>query len=225
MSSDPVSSTAYNTSAPPRANLPVSKGQLLACPECDLMQRANLASWHGTLRCARCSAVLVRSKHDSIQHTLALLVAACILFVMANSAQLVTLDLQGSIHTCTLPGAVQALWQQKRELVALMVLVTAILVPGGLLGLMLYVLVPLWRGQVPPRIKLVMRLLHHMRPWGMIEVLLLGILVAVVKLSGHATVLPGPALWALAALLPVTAGMLTAWRPDDVWMRLGELKK
>lgn len=45
-----------------------------------------------------------------------------------------------------------------------------------------------------------MRALEHLRPWSMLEVCLLGILVAIVKLAGMLDVHPGLGLWALAML-------------------------
>jgi paraquat-inducible protein A len=46
-----------------------------------------------------------------------------------------------------------------------------------------------------------MRLLAALRPWSMVEVCLLGILVAVVKLSNFLQVTPGAGLWATAGLM------------------------
>jgi paraquat-inducible protein A len=46
-----------------------------------------------------------------------------------------------------------------------------------------------------------MRLLAALRPWCMVEVCLLGILVAVVKLSHFLQVSTAPGFWALAALM------------------------
>ena len=45
------------------------------------------------------------------------------------------------------------------------------------------------------------RLVRSVQPWGMVEVFLLGMLVSLVNLSHMASVLPGPAFWAMAALI------------------------
>jgi paraquat-inducible protein A len=51
--------------------------------------------------------------------------------------------------------------------------------------------------------------IQSLRPWGMIEVFLLGVLVAIVKLSGMATIVPGPALWAFMLLTPLLTAVVS----------------
>jgi paraquat-inducible protein A len=54
-----------------------------------------------------------------------------------------------------------------------------------------------------------MRAIEFCRPWGMIEVFMLGVLVSLVKLSAMANVLPGVALWAFGALTMLLALVLS----------------
>ena len=58
--------------------------------------------------------------------------------------------------------------------------------------------------------------MQSLRPWGMIEVFLLGVLVAIVKLSSMATVVPGPALWAFVALTVLLTAVLS-FDPRAFW--------
>jgi len=55
-------------------------------------------------------------------------------------------------------------------------------------------------GRRSPAFKLCMRWLEALRPWSMLEVCLLGSMVAVFKLAGMLDVIPGTGLFALAAL-------------------------
>jgi paraquat-inducible protein A len=57
------------------------------------------------------------------------------------------------------------------------------------------------RNEIAPGFKTCMRTLEHLRPWSMLEVCLLGILVAIVKLAGMLDVHPGVGLWAMAMLM------------------------
>jgi paraquat-inducible protein A len=66
-----------------------------------------------------------------------------------------------------------------------------------------------------------MRMLNALRPWSMVEVCLLGALVAIVKLSGFLAVLPGVGIWATAALtvlIPLIASRDIHW----LWQRVEE---
>jgi paraquat-inducible protein A len=57
---------------------------MIACHECDLLQEEIDLPAGGTARCARCGAVLYRSRPDCVERTLALAVTAAILFVISN---------------------------------------------------------------------------------------------------------------------------------------------
>jgi paraquat-inducible protein A len=64
------------------------------------------------------------------------------------------------------------------------------------------------------------RLLRRVMPWSMMEVFMIGILVAVTKLAGMAEVVPGLAIWAFALLMVVLAGAMASFDPEAVWERL-----
>jgi paraquat-inducible protein A len=64
------------------------------------------------------------------------------------------------------------------------------------------------------------RLLRRVQPWSMMEVFLIGIVVAVTKLHDMAEVIPGPSLFAFVALILVLAGAMASLDPAAVWERL-----
>jgi paraquat-inducible protein A len=54
----------------------------------------------------------------------------------------------------------------------------------------------------------------------MIEVMMLGVLVALIKIADYATVIPGLALFTLGALIFLLAGMQASFDPREVWERI-----
>ena len=56
--------------------------------------------------------------------------------------------------------------------------------------------------------------------WSMIEVMMVGVLVALVKIADYATVIPGMALFVLWVLVFVLAGMSASFDSRDVWDRI-----
>ncbi|QNM98427.1 paraquat-inducible protein A [Chitinimonas koreensis] len=206
--------------SPVAATCPPPARQLMACPDCDLLQQVRCDAGPQLQRCGRCGAELCNRSPGSIGRTLALLLTAVILFMIGNGFPIVGMELQGVRSAVSLPGAVLALWQQGEHAVAGAVLLTAIVAPGAMLAALLWLFLPLALGRAAPGARITLRLVHLLRPWGMIEVFLLGTLVAAVKLAGYASVHPGPALWSLAAMLPVLAAMFTSFRADDVWAAL-----
>ncbi|RYZ11985.1 MAG: paraquat-inducible protein A, partial [Comamonadaceae bacterium] len=122
----------------------------------------------------------------------------------------------------TLAGAVMTLSGEGMSPVALLVLATTLLFPLMQLGILFYLLVPLLQRRRPAGFAFLVRALQSLRPWGMIEVFLLGVLVAVVKLSGMATVVAGPALWAFIGLTVLLTSVLS-FNPRTFWEMSFEL--
>ena len=199
----------------------MSHAALVACHECDELQRMP-ASGVGAVSCHRCGAHLhVMGTYD-LTRPLALTVTALVLFVIANVYPMVMMEVQGARITTTLLRAVHELWLKDVELVSALVFVTVMVVPSVQIAAMLYVLVPLTLGRVPPRIEFPLRLFQVARPWGMVEVFILGILVSLVKLAHMAHVIPGIALWAFAALVVVFAALGSTFDPLRVWSHVGQ---
>ena len=189
----------------------------IACHECDLLQTEPRLAPGETARCARCGAFLARNPPDSVDRTLALSCAAAILYLIANVYPLVGLEMQGQRVDVTLLGALRILWHDGMGPVAALVGVTTLLFPLLELAMILVVLVPLRTGRVSPRLAPFFRLVRSVRPWGMVEVFLLGMLVSLVKLSHLATVILGTAFWAMAALIVVLTLAGRAFDSRLVW--------
>jgi paraquat-inducible protein A len=172
------------------------------------------------LCCPRCAAVLVRRPVNSVERSLALSVAGLILFLVANSFPFLAFDMQGQVTQTTLASGVIELWGQGRYLVSSLVLLTTIVAPAAQLSIVLYLLTPIRMGRTPPLLAEAYRVLHHLQPWSMMEVFLIGILVSLVKLADMAEIIPGISLWAFALLIPVVAAASRSLDPEIVWSRV-----
>ena len=200
-----------------------SRQSLIACRECDLLQRAVVLREGGTACCPRCDAVLYRKVPDSLDRTLAYALAAAVLFVIANTFPILGVDSQGNHTSTTVFGTVRALHATGMSAVAALVFVTTILVPAIDLAALLYLLVPLRLGRVPPGVPAMLRLIQAAKPWGMVEVFLLGMLVSLVKLSHLASVHTGVALWSFAALMLLLAATAASFDAQGIWARVRTL--
>lgn len=194
---------------------------LIACHACDLVQREPAVAPGFAAKCRRCGALLFRCEHGSLDRTLALTIGAVILFVLANAFPLVELELKGQHNAVTLIGAVQALRAQGMAAVAALVLLTTVVFPAAELAAIAYMLLPLGMGRRPPGLAKVFRLVEAVRPWGMVEVFVLGVLVSLVKLAHIAVVVPGVALWSFGALIVLLAAEATSLDSRDLWLRVG----
>src|SRR5205809_5391941 len=120
----------------------------------------------------------------------------------------------------TVFGGAEQLWRDGREIVAGLVLFTAVLAPALQIGFMLAIVLGARREHPPGWIRTLLR--HHptTRTWSMIEVMMLGVLVALIKIADYAKVVPGLALFALGALVFLLAAMQATFDPREVWAKV-----
>jgi paraquat-inducible protein A len=189
----------------------------LACHECDTLQRIPSLPPGGTARCIRCGARLCAYPRGGLDTPLALTLGALVLFLIANGFPLLELDVQGRSQSTTFTGAALALMRADMQALGLAVWVTSVLVPGLVLGVTLYVLVAVRFRLRMPLVRPFLAWLTRMRPWGMLDVFMLGILVAMVKLSDMAEIIVGPGLYAFAPLLLFSAGAASTLEPRLLW--------
>jgi paraquat-inducible protein A len=193
----------------------------MACHDCGLLHHVGPLQTAGAAACTRCGSVLYRHKPDSIDRALMLTLAALVLFVVANSFPFLTFKLEGRSTTSTLMTGVIQLYRDGMWPLAALVLGATILVPLAKLLATVYVLLPLRLGRRMPGTARVFRAAEIMHPWAMMEVFLLGVIVAYVKLSDLATLELGVALFAFVALILVMVAAEVALDPREVWDRLG----
>jgi paraquat-inducible protein A len=190
---------------------------LLACEQCDLLQRETSLPPGGTARCRRCGARLYRNRPHGLTRALAHVLGALVLYVVSASFPVVGLRVSGELVQATLPGAVHGIYAEGMWPVAVLVLATTLVAPFVQMAALAWLLAPLHFGRVGRGHALVFRALHLARPWVMVEVLMLGVLVALFKLGRIAAVVPGIALWSLGGEMVLLAMAAAAFDPHAYW--------
>lgn len=194
--------------------------ELIACHDCDLLQRQVALQPHEVARCSRCGSVLYRCRNNSINRTLMLSLAALIMFVLANIFPFMTLELHGRQQGCLLITGVIELYKSEMFGLSLLVFLINILFPLLKIIGNLYVLLPLQYNWRPWKISQVFRVVETFAPWAMTEVYMLGVLVAYVKMEEMAVIIPGLALYSFAALIIFMTAASAALSPRVVWEQL-----
>ena len=201
-------------------NHPVADPALVACLHCDLLQRLPDLAPGASARCPRCNKELWRRREDSLNRTLALTVAAAVLYVIANSVPMLGLTIVGRDASTTVIGGARHLWENGQEIVGVLVLFTAVIAPALQIGFMLAIVLATHLQRTPRWAGMLLR--HHptTRTWSMIEVMMLGVLVALIKIADYATVIPGVALFVLWSLVFLLAAIQANFDPRQVWDRI-----
>jgi paraquat-inducible protein A len=171
-------------------------------------------------RCGRCGAVL--RTHSAHGAALVLAVTGLILVFIANLAPVMSFGMEGQVDEASLAtGAVilagEGLWP-----LTIVILLLTVVMPAMKLGAVAYTLGALARKRPPRRVIAVLRVLDQLHPWSMIEVYLLGLFVAYVKLAQLATVRIGIAVYALGALMVTMALVDHFIDYDDLWEEVEE---
>jgi paraquat-inducible protein A len=193
---------------------------LLACHECDLVHKIPNVPARAAARCIRCGAVLLRAKPNSVDRTIALTLAGIVLFIVACSFPFLAMENAGIVQETALFTGIYNLYNQEMPALATLVLVTCVLVPASQMLGLLYIMIPLKRNRPARYTAPVFRMFLHLQPWGLMEVYLIGILVALVKLGKMATIVPGLSVIAFGMLVFVFAGAYSALDPHLVWKHL-----
>lgn len=201
-------------------NLPLADTSLVACPHCDLLQRLPAIKDGESARCPRCDKELWRRREDSLNRTLPLVLAALVLYVIANSVPMLGLTAAGHEAFTTVIGGAHQLWNNHQQIVAVLVLFAAVISPALQIGFLLLILIACRCEQPPAWAGTLLRHLPMTRTWSMIEVMLLGVLVALTKIADYATVILGTALFALSILVFLLAAIQSRFDPREVWRRV-----
>ncbi|KGM32874.1 hypothetical protein P409_18935, partial [Inquilinus limosus MP06] len=173
----------------------------MECHECGLGHAVPALPDGTAARCIRCGATLHRFRASSLDHAFAYTCAGLVLFLMANFLPFISLEISGRVQSASLVTGVVSLYRQGLWELAAVVALTMFLAPALRLGTLAVVLGGL-RLRRPPRwLPRLYRWADLLGPWAMMEVYLLGVFVAYVKLIDLATVVVGPGLYSVAGLM------------------------
>jgi paraquat-inducible protein A len=202
----------------------MSRIELDACAECDLLLNPAQPAMGDKAQCPRCGYLLQRPRKQSIERTFALSAAGLILILPANLLPLVGIKVLGNTRDGTLWSGVATLYQEDMWAVAILVFLSSILFPLVNIVLSLLVSGHLYFRKPNRYLPRWMRWLQHIEEWAMLEVYTLGIIVACVKLASMAELRFGFGLYAFVALLIVNAMLASSLDQYLFWRRIEQLR-
>lgn len=152
-------------------------------------------------RCTRCRSILYRARRVNTERMLALTLTAGLAFMVANVFPVIGVSFHAVQNAVTVWQAAVALGNG--AMLPLAICMVFLLIVAPLLQITLFGWVVMFArlGRCAPGFIVAIRLLKWLRPWSMVEVGMLGFLVAAIKLSGFLQVAPGPGCWAMAVLM------------------------
>ena len=172
--------------------------QRLTCHHCGVAYRRPALAPGEWATCFRCGSTLETFALFSAAAWLAVLIATVISFTLANAFPVATLYVQGAGQAASFIDAVVVTWNVGYPEVAVITFAAGFFLPACQLGLLIWIFGALAVGRLPLFFESAVELVDRLKPWCMVPVFLMGVLVAVVKLAGLASLTPGIGLFATA---------------------------
>ena len=200
------------------APLTAKNSGMVNCHACNLLVRVE-SLHHGHGNCPRCGGALHLRKTNSITRCWALIIAAAICYIPANILPIMTVISFGEGEPDTIMSGVKAFISAGMYPLALLVFFASVFVPVLKLILLTYLLISVqiksvWR----PRDRTVMyRITEVVGRWSMVDIFMISILAALVKLGSIATIEPGAGAVFFAAVVIITIFAAMSFDPRLIW--------
>ena len=194
--------------------------EIIACPDCDLLQTIPELPAGSKARCARCAYNLAIRLAEPVDVPLALTITAAIVFIVANTFPLMSLSAVGRFASTTIIGGAYDMWFLGEGITAVIVAFCAVIAPAAYIIFMLTVLLAARRPPAPQWVGEMLRGAEFMQNWSMNEVMLLGILVALIKIAELANVEAGIGMYAVGTLVLLFPAIMASFDPDEIWQRV-----
>jgi paraquat-inducible protein A len=151
---------------------------------------------------------------------LALTITSAIVFILANTSPLMSLSAVGRFASTSIMGGAYDMWFLGEGITAVIVAFCAVIAPAAYIFFMLTVLLCAKRPPAPRWVGEMLRGAEFMQNWSMNEVMLLGILVALIKIAELADVEAGIGMYAVGTLVLLFPAIMATFDPDEVWERV-----
>jgi paraquat-inducible protein A len=189
------------------------------CRYCGMLQRVPALAAPAAAVCPRCGVVVRKTQRNSFDRSLALTLTALVFFAVACAMPLMNVSASGMSLGANLFSGPEWLEHQGIWELALVVLFTTVAAPLLKLLATAYVLLALRlpMARLPRHLSTVFVWVERLRPWAMVEVYLLGVFVAYVKLVDLVRIDIGFAVYGLVGLMLTTVAADAVLDRQAVW--------
>ncbi len=198
-------------------HLPHPTPSVIVCPGCSLLLQPPELDSGQVAQCPRCAEEIHRHKRHPLQMGLALSLTGLVLYPAANLLPLLSFSVLG-IHThSSIFQSCLHMFASGQFFVGFIVALTTLLFPLALLSVLLLVTLALASGRRWSWLPVLFRWYHHLGEWAMTDVLLVGVLITIIKMSHTAAVSLNGGFFCLVGLVLTTAAAQSAIDPPRFW--------
>ena len=171
------------------------------------------------LICPCCNSVIHSRKPNSLNRTWALLIAAIILYIPANTLPIMTFTLWGDGQPDTIFTGVIHLMDAGMWPLALLIFIASIFIPVLKLLILTLLMISIHiKARWKPKDRTVLyRITEFVGRWSMVDVFVIAILVTLVQFGNSANVSPGVGALSFAAVVILTMFAARTFDPRLIW--------
>ena len=201
------------------SSMTAASASLLSCHSCNLLSRISRPHGQAHALCPRCEAPLHQRKPNSLGRTWALVLAAFIFYIPANVLPITIVISLGKPQADTIISGVIYFLHTGMWPIAAVIFIASIFVPLVKLFLLTFLLISVqrkWKWRPKDRTQLY-RITEVVGRWSMVDIFVVTILVALVKLGALATIDAGPAAVYFGAVVVITMFAAMSFDPRLIW--------
>ncbi len=195
----------------------IDLSRLILCPKCDTLHKKVRLPHKSSAKCKNCGAILYKYDKSALERSLALAITGFMLFIVANLFPLVRIDLLGVERHVSIISMLFTLVDNSFYVVGLVVAFLVLIFPFMAIAIFILLLLLLTTGVGYELSRELLILLSKVLPWSMLEIYLVSILVALVKLIGVVEIHFGLSFWALTLFVILDIYLSKSIHIGELW--------
>jgi paraquat-inducible protein A len=197
------------------------RARVISCPICHLVCRQSDGGDRPTIRlhCPRCGATLHGRIPKSLMRTWAFLTAALICYLPANILPVTITTSLGQRQADTILSGVIYFATSGAWYLALVIFIASILVPLIKLLVLTFLLISVHAGSAwrPEERTRLYRIVETVGRWSMLDIFVVAVLVALVRMQSLASIEAGPGALFFGAVVVITMLAAQSFDPRLIW--------
>lgn len=197
-----------------------SSANITACPDCDLLVQIARPTFGHKLKCPRCQKTLDKPIKNSIVNTLALSLAGLLIYFPAVLLPILTMNIMGISGSCSVVEGVIIFYKTGYVFTAFILLFSSMIFPLLLLMATTSISLCLYMNKKPLWLAKVLRFYDHVTEWAMVEIYLLGIIIAIIKMANGSDINYNSGFFLFILLVLITAAIAANLDKRHFWEKI-----
>jgi len=193
--------------------------QFIICKKCETLHKKIPLHQGGKALCSKCNTLIYKRDDNMMEKTLALVLTSLISLIIAFTFTIISININGLEQSLSLISLFYVLLEHQQYIVGLMFLFLIVLFPIIMLYCMFLILFFMKIKKYGYAVKRLLILLSHLKPWNMLDIFFISLLVAMVKLFDYARIELGIAFVALALTLVLELIIIKNINFDELWKK------